>query len=372
MGSNTFGTLFKMTTWGESHGKVLGVVIDGCPAGLELDINFLYALLQERAPGFSSYTSPRIEADIPEIASGIENNLSTGAPIALLFYNQNVGKEAYQEMAKVFRPGHACYTYSQKYGYSSPTGGGRASARETVGRVAAGWIAQTILATYGVSVHASLIQIGNIAIENPESYIGNNSLREELFCPCPITRKKMESFIEEIHKQGDSVGGIVQFSALHVPPGWGDPVYEKIEALLAGAMLSIPGTKGFSIGKGFSLAYSLGSLSNDIPYKEGDKILFSTNHAGGIVAGISNGMPIYGQVAFKPTSSIRIAQKTLTKDTKEEVMCAFTSQSKHDPCIAIRGVPVVKAMLACVLADCCLKNRSTQLDLKKYAEPSCY
>lgn len=322
MGSNSFGTIFQITTWGESHGKAIGVVIDGCPAGLELSEADLIPDLQRRAPG-QPFTSPRKERDAPEILSGVFEGKTTGAPISIIIYNQDAKSQAYDQLKEVFRPGHANFTYLAKYGIFDYRGGGRASGRETACRVAAGSVAKKLLLTFGIKVFAEL---------------------EE----------------GEVPEEGDSVGGVIKFTAEGNCENLGEPVYEKLEANLAKALMSIPATKGFEIGSGFAAAAMKGSEHNDRYAKEGDRIVTLTNYAGGVIAGISNGMPIYGRVAFKPTSSILKPQETLT--TKgESTIFSLPTGSRYDPCVAIRAVPVVEAMVALVLIDALLINRCARL-----------
>ncbi len=324
MASNSFGTHFRFTTWGESHGPEIGVVIDGCPPGIEVD---LAAAMAARAPGQSPWTSPRKEPDTPEVVSGVLNGRTTGAPIGIRIRNQDGRSSAYQGMEQVLRPGHATATYLHKYGTHDHRGGGRASARETACRVAAGAIAQKLLEGAGITVTAELTEVAGIA---------TNGLTEEV---C--------NAIEEIHAAGDSCGGIVTMTATGVPPGLGDPIYEKLEANLAKAMLSIPACKGFEIGSGFAAARMRGSEHND-PFLSPTET--ATNHAGGVLGGISNGMPIVCRAAFKPTSSIEKPQQTVDAEGNP-ITYTLPEGSRHDPCVAIRAVPVVQAMGALVLAD---------------------
>ncbi len=326
MASNSFGSIFRITTWGESHGKAIGVVIDGCPAGLAISEADVQIELDRRAPGITPYTSPRKEPDIVHIYSGVFEGLTTGAPISLVIFNADADSSSYQK--DILRPGHANFTYLEKYGIFDYRGGGRASARETACRVAAGAIAKKLLSHFGISCHAHLLT-------------------------------SMEK-IAQAQAAGDSIGGIVEFVAEGLPAGLGDPVYEKLEANLAKAMLSIPASKGFEIGEGFAAADMHGSEHNDSFVNNDGKIETRTNHAGGTLGGISTGMPLSGKVAFKPASSIAISQETLTTSGLEARL-ELSTKARHDPCVAIRAVPVVEAMLALVLADALLMQRSAQL-----------
>ncbi|MGM0439862.1 MAG: chorismate synthase [Chlamydiota bacterium] len=330
MPGNTFGKNFIFTTWGESHGKAIGVVIDGCPPGITLDEDVINKDLDRRAPGKGAYSSPRKESDRAEILSGVFEGKTTGTPISIIIPNEDPNPKAYSSLAKINRPGHADYTYRAKYGIYDYRGGGRASGRETACRVAAGAVAQKILEQYQIKVEASLKTIGGS--EDPEEW---------------------ERLLKEAYEQGDSLGGIVEGAATNLPAGLGEPVYDKMEARLAAAMLSIPGTKGFEIGSGFSAAEMTGSHHNDAFLAEG---VTSSNNAGGILGGITNGMPLVVRVAFKPTSSIKAEQRT-TDIKGAPVSFVLSKEARHDTCIAIRAVPVVEAMLKVVIADFLLLNR---------------
>lgn len=328
MGSHAFGSLFRITTWGESHGPAIGVVIDGCPAGLELSIDDLIPDLRRRAPGQSLYTSPRKESDLPEILSGVFEGKTTGAPISILIWNQGHDSKAYTVLENVMRPGHAGFTYLAKYGIFDHRGGGRASGRETACRVAAGGVAKKLLHQWGIKCEASLV------------------LDEEA--------------LKKVMEEGDSIGGTVGFQVEGLPAGIGDPVYEKLEANLAKAMLSIPASKGFEIGEGFAAAAMRGSEHND-PFMVTNGVAHpSTNNAGGTLGGISTGLALTGRVAFKPTSSIKKEQQTVTT-AGEIVTLTLPPEARHDPCLAIRAVPVVEAMVALVLVDAILMNRTVKL-----------
>lgn len=368
MAHNAFGHVFRITTWGESHGKAVGVVIDGCPAGLIIDLAAVESTLARRAPGRNAYVSPRKEPDCLEVLSGLLNGVTTGAPISLMVKNQDVDSRSYKALDGLLRPGHAQYTYQKKYGLFDAKGGGRASARETVCRVAAGAIAQQVLRHFGIELTAYLHQMGNVVSEKAPKEL--TLLREAaqgspFFCPDIEASKKMEELLTQVMLEGDSIGGVVAFLTQGVPVGLGEPIYHKLEAELAYAMLSIPAVKGFEIGSGFSCAQQRGSEHNDlfVPAKEigsGGGIAFATNHSGGILAGISTGQSITGKVACKPTSSIKKPQATCTEEGVPAELC-WPEEARHDPCVAIRAVPVVEAMLAIVLLDALLMNRSTRL-----------
>lgn len=363
MASNSFGTIFKITTWGESHGKAIGVVIDGCPAGLEIDESEINAALALRAPGRNAYTSPRAEADKAEILSGVFEGKTTGAPICIMIPNKDADSSKYEPIKDLLRPGHANYTYLEKYGIFDYRGGGRASARETASRVAAGAIAKKILEHNGIQLMAYIKQIGTVeaAIEAKTfEHMRTLTYQSPIFCPDVQATSVMTAVIEKAKVEGDSLGGIIEFIALSVPPGLGDPVYEKLEANLAHAMMSLPATKGFEIGSGFQSVVMRGSEHNDLFTKESGKVQTQTNYAGGALGGISTGMPIIGRVAFKPTSSIMKSQETLTT-SGEQASFMHPVGSRHDPCVAIRAVPIVEAMAALVLVDALLLNRCVRL-----------
>lgn len=361
MASNSFGKIFKITTFGESHGKETGVVIDGCPAGLEIDEEYINQALTLRAGGKSNYTTPRKETDDAEIMSGVFEGKTTGAPICIIIKNQDAESSKYEPIKDILRPGHANFTYLKKYGIFDYKGGGRASARETAARVAAGAVALKFLEQNGILVSAYLKQVGNIAATIPASFeiLEKNIMLSPIFCPDIEASSKMTLLIEQVKEEGDSIGGIVEFVILNAVTGLGSPVYEKLEAILASAMMSIPATKGFEIGDGFEAALKKGSEHNDLFVKTEFGIETSTNHAGGIQGGLSTGMPIIGRVAFKPASSIMKSQNSLTVDGKPSIF-TLPEGSRHDPCVAIRAVAVVKAMAAIVLADALLCNRSSR------------
>lgn len=362
MASNFFGQIFRITTFGESHGPSIGVVIDGCPAGLKINSDEIHQEMERRKPG-GLYTSPRKEEDRIEIISGIYQNQTTGAPITLLIPNQNYDSKPYHSIEKILRPSHANGTYLMKYGIMDERGGGRASARETAARVAAGSIAKILLKEFDIQINSFLAQMGNLKIEPLSTFPEKRSDPKDLFCPDPNTSHAMKQMIEELIEEGDSIGGIVETWA-HLPASLGEPIYQKMEANLAYGMLSIPASKGFEIGSGFQAAQMRGSENNDrFIKKEEDRLRTSSNHAGGTLGGISTGMPLHFRVAFKPTSSIKKKQQTIDwEGNPQEIF--IEKSAKHDPCVAIRAVPVVEAMTALVLADLCLMNQTAQLSKK--------
>jgi len=357
MGSNSFGTIFRITTWGESHGPAIGVVIDGCPAGLELSEQDLFPDLQRRAPGSNPHTSTRKEPDIPQILSGVFEGKTTGAPISILIPNKDAKSEAYDALEKLLRPGHANYTYLAKYGIFDYRGGGRASARETACRVAAGSVAKKFLCKMEISIQAYIKQIGSIEATDLDL---DSALTNAIYCPDEKASGQMVLELERVRSEGDSLGGVVEFIATGLPTGLGDPVYEKLEANLAKAMLSLPASKGFEIGSGFEGAAMQGSSHNDLYENQTGVIRTKTNSAGGTLGGISTGMPLIGRVAFKPASSIAKSQSTVTTEGHPATL-ELPPGSRHDPCVAIRAVPVVEAMVALELADAVLLNRCARL-----------
>lgn len=366
MASNSFGKIFKMTTWGESHGKAIGVVIDGCPAEVALHESMINEELAWRAPGRKALTSPRNEPDQAEILSGVFEGKTTGAPISIIIWNRDFNSQHYESLQKVLRPGHANYTYMQKYGCFDHRGGGRASARETACRVAAGAIAKQILSDAGVFVVAYLKAIGPVQMDFRLSdvIIKEGELQKcvrgsPLFCPDAHGTEKMQAALAQAVQEKDSLGGVVEAIAFNVPVGWGDPIYEKLEANLAKAMLSLPASKGFEIGEGHASANMKGSQHNDLFCAKNEKVGLSSNHAGGTLGGISNGMPIIIRVPFKPTSSIGKSQATVDFQGQSQIF-SLPEGSRHDPCVAIRAVPVVEAMFAIVLADAMLMNRNAR------------
>ncbi|NDH66998.1 MAG: chorismate synthase [Gammaproteobacteria bacterium] len=364
MASNSFGQLFRITTWGESHGKAIGVVIDGCPAGVAVSMEEINLALAIRAPGRNAYTSPRQETDHAEIFSGVFEGKTTGTPISIIIMNRDMKSNHYTALKDVLRPGHANYTYLQKYGPNYDyRGGGRASARETACRVAAAAIAKKILSHYGIQTCAYLSTVGAVQVDNLGVSVSDLRAKIDnspIFCPDELAAQAMQNVIHNAKESGDSVGGVVTFLATGLPVGLGDPVYEKLEANLAKAMLTLPASKGFEIGKGFQAAHMLGSEHNDLFTQSEQQVQTQTNHAGGTLGGISTGMPLLGRVAFKPTSSIRKPQATVNLDGQATVL-TLPEGSRHDPCVAIRAVPVVDAMCALVLVDALLMQRCATL-----------
>ena len=363
MSGNSFGQLFRITTFGESHGKYTGVVIDGCPAGLEIDHSFIAAEMEKRRPGKSEVSSGRSESDRVEIVSGIVNNVTTGSPVAMLIANEDARPEDYAAMKTTFRPSHADFTYYAKYGTRDHKGGGRSSARETAARVAAGAIAKLVLKNYNISILAYSNQIGNIVV--PDDYSGYTDELihcSDIRCPDQALGEKMKSAIQQARAAGESLGGVVKCVVKGCPAGLGEPVFNKLEADLAKAMLSIPGSKGFDVGEGFASATMKGSEHNDIFASLVGKVITTTNHSGGIQGGISNGMDIIFRVAFKPTASIPANQQTVDIDGNEARISS--PAGRHDPCVVPRACAVVEAMAALVLADHLLLNRTVRLNGK--------
>jgi len=363
MASNSFGNIFRITTWGESHGKGIGVVIDGCPAGLPLNDDDINKELALRAPGQNPYTTPRQEKDIGQIFSGVFEGVTTGTPISIVIMNADADSSKYEPIKQLLRPGHANFTYLEKYGVFDYRGGGRSSARETACRVAAAAVAKKLLAHFNISICAYISSIGDITAQvvmNDIAQLKISALASPIFCPEPQAELLMRERIEQAKTAGDSLGGIVEFVAVGLPVGLGDPIYEKLEANLAKAMMSLPATKGFEIGEGFRATQLLGSEHNDAFITENAQVKTQTNFAGGTLGGISTGMPLIGRVAFKPTSSIKKTQQTVDIEGKEKEF-NLPEGSRHDPCVAIRAVPVVDAMMALVLADTLLMNRCVKL-----------
>lgn len=364
MAANRFGNLFCITTWGESHGKAIGVVIDGCPAGLSITAEKINQELSFRRPGQSPYTSPRKEEDLVEIYSGVFEGKTTGAPISLLIANCDARSEHYRELKDLLRPGHASYTYLEKYGIFDYRGGGRASARETACRVAAGAVAKAFLQEFQIFICAFVQEIGGIACYPSTQQLcmlKEKTLQSPIFCPDEEIAGQMMLAIEKAKESQDSLGGIVEVRAEGLPSGIGDPIYEKLQAQLAKGLLSIPACKGFELGSGFSAARMKGSEHNDLfALDSTGQIITQTNHAGGLLSGITTSMPLIARAVFKPPSSIPLPQKTLNKN-KEECLIALSAESRHDPCIVIRAVAVVEAMTALSLADALLMQRCARI-----------
>lgn len=365
MAGNSIGEIFRVTTFGESHGTGIGAVIDGCPAGLEISVEAIQHDLDRRRPGQSHITTQRKESDTVQILSGIFEGKSLGTPIGLFIPNEDQRSKDYDHIEDAFRPSHADYTYQTKYGFRDHRGGGRSSARTTAAVVAAGGIAKQILAKNGILLGAYVTQVGPIksAIQNPQSAISLKDLIASaeaniIRCPDPETANAMIALIEQVRKDGDTVGGVITCGIKDCPVGLGEPLFDKLQADLAKAMFSINAVHGFEYGSGFEGAAKRGSENNDEFYSEGEKILTRTNYSGGIQGGISNGMDIYFRVAFKPVATILKAQESVNvKGESVEVK----GRGRHDPCVLPRAVPIVEAMAAIVLADHLLRNRAARI-----------
>lgn len=353
---NSFGHLFRITTWGESHGPAIGVTIDGCPPRLPISAAEIQQELDRRRPGQSDITTPRKEADTVEILSGVYEGLSTGTPISLLVRNTDQRSSAYSEMKSAYRPSHADFTYQEKFGIRDPNGGGRSSARETIGRVAAGAIARKILASRGVEIRACITRIHDIV--TPEEALLDFPTLEQVEasavrCPHPETAARMIERIKAVRSEGDSVGGVVRCRVRGLPVGLGEPVFDRLEADLAKAMLSLPATKGFEVGSGFAGAALRGSEHNDLFENRDGRVRTLTNRSGGVQGGISNGEELFFNVAFKPTATILRPQATVDlAGQPAELM----GKGRHDPCVVPRAVPIVEAMSALVLLDHWLRD----------------
>ncbi len=356
MPGNTFGRMFRITTWGESHGENIGVVIDGCPAGLQLAEEDIQKELDRRRPGQSNISTSRKESDRVKIVSGVFEGKTLGTPLTLVMENKDANPADYEELKDKFRPSHADFTYREKYGHRTWVGGGRASARETAARVAAGAVAcKWLEEEFGVRINAWVKKVHEIQATgiDPEAVTRAEIEANNVRCPEPETAEKMIATIKEAQKEGDSLGGVVEFAALECPAGWGEPVFDKLEALLGHQLLSIPASKGFEIGSGFEGTNQTGSEHNDEFFEQDGEIKTTTNNSGGIQGGISNGMPVVGRVAFKPTPTISKEQKTVTTSGKETTLSA---SGRHDPCVLPRAVPIVEAGVALVLADLALQS----------------
>ncbi len=359
MAGNTFGTLFKISTFGESHGKGIGVVIDGCPAGLTVNEAFLQNELARRRPGQSKIVTQRKEADQAEIQSGVFEGKTTGTPISIYIKNGDARSKDYSHIADKFRPSHADYTYHQKYGLRDYRGGGRSSARETAARVAAGAFAKLFLKENGIQVTAYVSQVGHLKTEKKYQDLDFSKIETTpIRCPDIEMAEEMIAHIKDIRKQGDTIGGVVNAVIQGCPVGLGNPAFDKLHADLAKAMLSINACKGFEYGSGFEGVRMRGSEHNDAFIKDGDSIITTTNHSGGIQGGISNGMDIYFRVAFKPVATIVQDQDSLN-EAGDAVKVA--GKGRHDPCVVPRAVPIVEAMAALVIADHLLLQRAIQL-----------
>jgi chorismate synthase len=359
MGS-TYGKIFKIATFGESHGAGIGVIIEGCPAGVSFDSDFIQSELTRRKPGQSRITTQRKEADEFEVLSGVFENKTTGTPIALIIRNEDQRSKDYSHIAAQYRPSHADYTYQVKYGVRDYRGGGRSSARETAARVAAGALAKLLLSDLGVKIQSYVSQVGTLKLDKSYKELDltqteTNAVR----CPDPEMAQQMFDYIDSVRKQGDSVGGVVNCVITGVPAGWGEPVFDKLHAEMGKAMLGINAVKGFEYGSGFEGVTLLGSQHNDAFFiDEENKVHTRTNHSGGVQGGISNGEDIYFRVAFKPVATIMQDQESIDQHGDIAVV---QGKGRHDPCVVPRAVPIVEAMAALVLADFYLRNKSSKI-----------
>lgn len=355
--ANAFGELFRITTWGESHGGGVGVVVDGCPPRLELSAADIQPDLDRRRPGQSKITTPRKESDTVEILSGVFEGHTLGTPISMWVKNEDARSEAYEEMATKFRPSHADYTYTAKYGIRNWQGGGRSSARETIGRVAAGAIAKKLLRErYNVEILAYVKQVKDISTSVDPSSVKVADIESNIVrCPDAPTAERMIKLIEETRSNGDSVGGIVEGVARNVPAGWGEPVFDRLEADLGKAMLSLPASKGFDVGSGFDGILLTGLQHNDLFRNVEGKVRTVTNRSGGVQGGISNGETIYFRVAFKPVATVMHEQDTVDEEFENTTL---KGRGRHDPCVLPRAVPMVEAMTALVLIDHAMRHEA--------------
>lgn len=371
MAGSVFGQVFKMATWGESHGKGIGVVVDGCPAGLVLDESKVQAYLDRRKPGQTKYSTPRKEDDVVEILSGTFEGCTTGTPISMVVYNKSQRSKDYSAISEIYRPGHADYTFDMKYGFRDYRGGGRSSGRETIGRVAAGAVAAEVLKEFGIEVCAYTKSVCGVTIDESyaESFLnrGIQKLRSDmmespLYMPDPLASQKAEECLLQRIKEKDSAGGIIECIISGVPAGLGEPVFEKLDANLAKAVMSIGAVKGVEIGSGFAVANSSGSCNNDNFYSYNNTVLKKTNNAGGILGGISDGSNIVLRAAIKPTPSIAQLQHTVNKDGSD---IDVEIKGRHDPVIVPRAVVVVETMVAASLLDMLMVSMTSRLDLMK-------
>ena len=357
MSHNTFGHLFRVTTWGESHGPALGCVVDGCPPGVALTAEDIQVFLDQRRPGQGKFVTQRQEPDAVRILSGVFEDertggaVTTGTPISLMIENVDQRSRDYSEIARAYRPGHADYTYDAKYGVRDYRGGGRSSARETAARVAAGAVARKVVP--GVAIRAAVVQIGPHAIDRSR-FDWDQRTENPFWAPDAGIVPIWEAHLEQVRKAGSSTGAVIEVEATGVPPGWGAPLYGKLDAELAAALMSINAAKGVEIGDGFASAALSGEENADEMRMGPEGPVFLSNHAGGILGGISSGQPVTARVAFKPTSSILTLRRSINADGEE---IDLRTKGRHDPCVGIRAVPVVEAMTACVLADAFLRQR---------------
>ncbi len=356
MAGNSFGTLFRLISFGESHGNAVGGVIEGVTPGLVVDVDFIQHQLDRRRPGQSAITTPRDEKDRVVILSGVFEGRATGTPIGFIINNTDQRSHDYGNIAQAFRPSHADFTYDSKYGLRDYRGGGRSSARETIARVVAGAIARLMLKEQGVTIQAYTSAVGPVKLNKHYSAMNLDSAEDNMVrCPDKDVAQQMIDFIQEIRQRKDTVGGVITCVVKNVPAGWGEPVFDKLHAMLGHAMLSINAVKGFEYGSGFEGTQLLGSAHNDLFYIDGERVRTRTNHSGGIQGGISNGEDIYFNVAFKPIATVLYEQKTVNKEGDE---IDLTVKGRHDPCVLPRAVPIVEAMAAMVLADMMLINKS--------------
>ncbi|MGY6742695.1 MAG: chorismate synthase [Cecembia sp.] len=358
---NTFGKIFKITTFGESHGLGLGVTVEGCPAGLAIDEEFIRREMQRRKPGQSKITTQRKEEDEIQILSGVFEGKSIGTPIGMVIMNTDQKSKDYSHISDKFRPSHADYTYFEKYGVRDYRGGGRSSARETAARVAGGAIAKMLLQHFGISIQAYVSQVGDLKLGKPYQEMELSKAEENIVrCPDAEMAEKMIAYIDEVRKSRDTVGGVITCVAKGVPAGLGEPVFDRLHAELGKAMLSINAVKGFEYGSGFQGVAMRGSQHNDAFYQEGDKVRTKTNYSGGIQGGISNGEDIYFNVAFKPVATIMQDQDSVNESGERVTV---SGKGRHDPCVVPRAVPIVEAMGALVLADYLLISRTNKLSI---------
>ena len=359
MAGSIFGTAFRITTFGESHGTAIGVTIDGCPAGLPLDLEAVQHELDRRRPGQSQIVTQRKESDTVKMLSGIFEGKTTGTPIGMVIYNADARSKDYSHIADKYRPSHADFTFDQKYGHRDYRGGGRSSARETAARVAAGAVAKQLLQTQGIDIRAYVSQVGDLVLARPYHELDlARAEHNDVRCPDPVLAERMVARIKEVRKAGDTIGGTVSAVVRGCPVGLGEPVFDKLHADLAKAMLSINACKGFEYGSGFAGVTMRGSAHNDAFFRDGDTISTRTNHSGGIQGGISNGQDIYFRTAFKPVATIVPPQESVDRSGETTEVAG---KGRHDPCVVPRAVPIVEAMTALVLADHWLRQRLVQL-----------
>lgn len=361
MAANCFGSVFRLTTFGESHGEAIGGIIDGCPAGLSVSIDFIQAELKRRRPGQSAITTQRKEEDKVEILSGIFEGKTTGAPIGFLIRNEDQRSKDYAHLKDSYRPSHADFTYEKKYGIRDYRGGGRSSARETACRIVGGAIAKLLLKEYQISINAFVKQVGPVKLsQNFDSLDLSKTENTAVRCPDEDTASKMIAYIEQVRKEGDTIGGIIQCAVQNMPVGLGEPVFDKLHAVLAHAMMSINAVKGFELGSGFDSVNHKGSELNDVflPDSGSEKALTKTNNSGGIQGGISNGMPVWFNVAFKPVATIMKSQESINNSGQA---INLEAKGRHDPCVLPRAVPIVESMAALVIADFLLLSKINKI-----------